>query len=335
MRPFNIFYTLGKDDKELIHSAFIKFLLRENDSLYLKMFGLSGLKFHEPKLENTYTIKDSAIVKGAQRRRIDIEILSKDENHIIFIENKFKSFPYEEQLLAYDEILRTNYKYQTPHKALLCFDKELIAFNTTWKIFDYKWLLAHIAANYLPNVDPEKTILITHYLSFLEEEYRLYDEYKTDLTPVFSDPASNRFWLKLFYSALRLRIEQHFERQNREVKFYINPGSSNLPLLNIMPGWKIQGKDLLIQLQGNEIKLYAHTDESISLARLVKRLKEMLADEGYKFKTETTRKSSTRFVLKTKLLNLSTSQQITLEDIHNEVMIFFEKMDAIISSHKE
>ena len=81
---FNYFKILEKDDKELIHSAFISHLLDSNKD-FRKLF-VENNKWLSPKLEQSYS-------HNKKRCKIDIELRSADERTILFIENKFKSFP--------------------------------------------------------------------------------------------------------------------------------------------------------------------------------------------------------------------------------------------------
>ena len=54
---FNIFECLSKDDKELSHSSFIKFLIEEDDFFLEKLFGQKNEKF-EAELEVTLDRKN-------------------------------------------------------------------------------------------------------------------------------------------------------------------------------------------------------------------------------------------------------------------------------------
>lgn len=56
MREFNIFEVLEKDDKELIHSSFIKFLLSEDNIFHEKFLNIKNVKFDKTKLEKTYIV---------------------------------------------------------------------------------------------------------------------------------------------------------------------------------------------------------------------------------------------------------------------------------------
>jgi len=94
MTDFNIFTILAKDDKELVHSAFLKFLLGRYPDLYETLFNIADVRFKEPQIEQSYTLKDLLNPSAnSQTYRIDIEVISTDGSEIVVIENKFKSFP--------------------------------------------------------------------------------------------------------------------------------------------------------------------------------------------------------------------------------------------------
>jgi hypothetical protein len=95
MTEFNYFKILSKDDKELIHSSVIRYLLQENVFFKENIFNIFK---EEIDPEQIY------LEKSYRWNRIDIEAHSIDNESILVIENKFKSFPYKEQLVKYDEI---------------------------------------------------------------------------------------------------------------------------------------------------------------------------------------------------------------------------------------
>src|SRR5690606_23792563 len=147
MDKFNIFKILSKDDKELIHSAFIKFLLDEYPFVFEDLFNLKNVKFDKAELEKSERIsisKDEADRLGIKYSklnnsgevikhiRIDINVKSTNSNHRVLIENKFKSFPNQTQLDLYNKI---DIKADNVHKYLFCFDKSIINFETgDWEL---------------------------------------------------------------------------------------------------------------------------------------------------------------------------------------------------------
>src|SRR5690554_1542709 len=138
---FNIFKILEKDDKELIHSSFLKFLITEDDKFSHKLLGLSIDNKTDIYLEKAHKYKLPKRKKSKQCR-FDIEIRQNDE--VIIIENKFKSFPLKTQLQEYNDGLSFIYSEYKHKKILLCFDKTLLNFECDWNIIDYGDLLTLI-----------------------------------------------------------------------------------------------------------------------------------------------------------------------------------------------
>ncbi|QED36701.1 hypothetical protein FK178_02765 [Antarcticibacterium arcticum] len=256
---FNIFEVLGKDDKELIHSAFIKFLL-ENDYGFCEYFSLDIHPIKQVRLERSYSFKKQSKEKtGKVKRRIDIEALGEDDKPVLVIENKFKAFPYKGQLEDYDKI----YKQHNPDikKVLFCFDKNLVPFinNTNWEVKDYQEILGFLETVLVKEEDPEKLMFLEHYYKFLSGYYKEYNKYLCDFRFLLEKPtmAENKFWLRLMYSAVRIRLEDEFKEP--KFRFLVNPGNTSVPLINIIPAhWTFGDYEFLIQFQGNELKFYVH-----------------------------------------------------------------------------
>ena len=166
---FNIFTTLEKDNKELIHSAFLKFLIEEND-LFIKEF-LKSESFINPKITLEKSYKST---KKGKNIRLDIEI--KNDNRLIVIENKFKSFPNENQLIEYDKVLKKQFSNFQTEKFLLCFDKNLFK-KTNWIVKDYSDLLIFLE-EYINKISHiEKKLFVTHYYLFLKDYRDNYIKY--------------------------------------------------------------------------------------------------------------------------------------------------------------
>ena len=159
-KPFNIFETLEKDDKELIHSSFVCFLMNYYKDFYKKVL---NLEFSLEFLENVNA--ETEISLGKEFGRADILVQGAIK---ILIENKFKSFPNNEQLEKYDKKFPNQ---TTTHKYLLTFDKSIVNLKqellNTWKIIDYKQIL-DFCKDIIPNeTNEDKRIFINHYISFL------------------------------------------------------------------------------------------------------------------------------------------------------------------------
>jgi hypothetical protein len=335
---FNIFKILEKDDKELIHSSFLRFLLTENNIFYEKMLGIKNTEFNLPILEQPYTIPKKGGEKKSKRKRIDIEIRSKDQKQIIVIENKFKSFPYKEQLISYDEIYRDKHKGKIIHKFLFCFDKSLISFETDWKKFDYQDLLSFVKENYFDNVNPEKKLFINHYYEFLTEYYSKYKLVNINSKELFlnSSDAKNKFWIGLIYSSLHLSLEKFFEDNKISVKIEVNRGTKE-SLINIIPNhWKISGKELLIQFQGNDMKFYTHSDDKSFLKIFIQKSRENLPDEKIELKRITKSNSGTNYIFKIKLTDkIEDDKKFDLKTITHVVLDLYRLIDDKLINNKE
>lgn len=332
LQPFNVFKVLEKDDKELIHSSFLRFLLTENDTIYKQFLKIPDIEFSNPILEKTYSIPNGNIKgKKKDRKRIDIEATSIDNKHILVIENKFKSFPYEQQLSSYNNLYNTLHKHKQKYKFLLCFDKSLVSFQTDWVVFDYKDLLTFIEENYFNNKDTEKSLFIKHYHHFLSNYYEKYKLLTSNCKSLFQNPYDNenKFWLKLIYSALHLQLVKYFKTKNILVRFDLNGGSTSVPLLNIIPeNWKVNGKELLIQFQGDDLKFYSHSNDKTFIENIVTKAKNEFQNGEVVFKKMTKREANSYFVFKTKLTTLmNDSNNFNLANIMNTVISYYNHID--------
>lgn len=331
-QPFNIFKVLEKDDKELIHSSFLRFLLTENDTIYRRFLKIAHIEFSKPILEKTYNIPNgNKEGKKKDRKRIDIEVTSLDKEHILVIENKFKSFPYEQQLSSYNNLYNIQHKDKQKHKFLLCFDKSLVSFTTDWVVFDYNDLLSFIKENYFDNKDTVKSLFIKQYHEFLSAYYEKYKLLTSNSKSLFQKPYDNenKFWLRLIYSALHLELIKYFKTKNISVRFDLNPGSTSVPLLNIIPeNWKVNGKELLIQFQGDDLKFYSHSNDKTFIENIVLKAKDEFQKGEVEFKKMTKREANTYFVFKTKLTTkMNDNNNFNLTSIMNAVISYYNDID--------
>lgn len=322
---FNIFKVLSKDDKELIHSSFLKYLLDHwGDYFYRSLLNLDGSKFGSPKLE-----------KGYRGKRIDLEIKSLNEDEIIFIENKFKSFPHQQQLKNYDAILEEMHRNKVHRKYLICFDSSTTTGITLndWKIISYEEILEQLEA-FLDsdiNIPFEERTFINHYILFLKEYYQNYSDKLLCLKELIknSSQQQNKFYVRLFNSKLRNILERRFIKIGENVKFLVNPGNTSTPLISIIPeNWKDNGIEKLIQFQGDEIKFYIHTDNKEYIGELISLTKDNLDLEKGQLKRMTTRKEKSCYIYKeTMTTNCSCN---SIEQVADYLMDFYERVDQIL-----
>ncbi len=347
---FNIFKILGKDDKELIHSAFIKFLL-ENDYGFCEYFRIESLQIKKVRLEMSYTLtkkKDGKTTK--LRRRIDIEALGEDKRPVLVIENKFKSFPYEKQLNDYDDVYEQHNPGANPVKVLFCFDPTLIPFESDWEIKGYRELLEYLYEISNKEQDPEKQMFLRHYLEFLSNSFKNYDKYSQNFRNLLKNPkeADNKFWLRLMYSAVRNKLEKEFIKPG--FRFLVNPGNTSVPLINIIPPhWTFCNFEFLLQFQGNELKFYVHllnTNKEINkdkkeeqrkfLEEVIQLLREKLiinVNYSGKGKLKKLGKMNYRsyYLYKENIISgFTSSENITVECLVKRVLAFYNKIDKFI-----
>lgn len=324
MNQFNYFKILEKDNKELIHSAFISYLL-DNNQQFREFLKIPNKKFLPTKLEKQYSLKK-------EKCRIDIELTSEDQKNQVFVENKFKSFPYLNQLKKYDKIFDSNFaKEINQTKILLCFDKSLILFNSGWNIFDYNDILNFIEKNYDLSKRDDETIFINHYYLFLKEYFENYKAILKNSKNLFDKKITNddKFWLRLLNSQIVLHFQNKFGLKDFE--FLSNPGNTSIPLLNIVPKkWKeVIKEDVLIQFQGKDLKLYIHSSNKEKVKFLIDFCSDKLWHKNIELKKITKRSENSCFIFKINL-NDVTNQDYSFTNIIKILDDFYNNIDLKI-----
>lgn len=320
---FNMFTVLEKDNKELIHSAFLKFLMEQDNRFYTDFLGLNE-SYGKVVLEKQYSFTKQ------QKGRFDIEIQSNDGKSIIVVENKFKSFPYHEQFHLYDKILNKHHKNKKAYKFLICFDRYATGSFEGWQVKDYSDLLSYLKANYDLNAGNDTSVFVRHYYFFLNNYLEKYSILKKDFRSLFINlrDENNKFWLKLFYSHLKLRLDNYFLSIGIKMHVYINSGNTQIPLMNITPAlWKVNGRELLIQFQGNDLKFYSHCSEKDFLYEIIEFSRKNMVCEHYEFKRLPKSQSKTYFILKTKVLQEMPNGVINVNSLFNVIVKFYQEID--------
>jgi|GEM_PF-2206346 len=330
MSKFNFFKILEKDNKELIHSAFISFLIDTNENFKYKFLGLEPDSYGTSVLEKTYTEKKKT--KNKLRTRIDIEISSLDGKSFVFIENKFKSFPNQMQLENYDRVFKSNFTKDVKLKKILfCFDKKLVFFDTAWEIFDYQDLVQFLDNEFDFSKSGDETLFISHYYAFLCDYLADYEKYKADCSPLFKKNTSNdeKFWLRLLNSQLQLSFSKI--HGNMDFTFVSNPGNTSTPLLNIIPAkWEmVTALHLLLQFQGNDIKFYIHSTDRDAIQGMINFCTEKIWDDQIELKKLSNRKSKSCFILKIKVRQML-GTHFSIEEIFNLINAFYKNLDKNI-----
>lgn len=328
---FNIFKILEKDDKELIHSSFIKFLITEDDLFANEIIGLSIDESTEIYLEKAHRFKLPRR-KTSKQCRFDIEIRKAET--VLIIENKFKSFPIESQLQEYNEGLPIIFPNKKLVKILLCFNKDLMNFEIDWKVIDYGDLLPLIREAKDRLSDSDKKTFINHYIDFLEEYYNKYKSLDRTSVKYFlnQNNKDSKFWIKLIYSNLALRFYKYFADKSIDVHIVANPNNTSIPLLNIIPKhWMIENKELLIQIQNGLFKFYAHTGDKEFLNKIRQFCKEHINEEHVKVKKDTQRISETECIFSLNINEkLTENSTLTHQQLFNYILKFYNKIDEKI-----
>lgn len=329
---FNIFESLSKDDKELSHSSFIKFLLEQEDGFFLeKLFGQKNEKF-KAQLE----------VSLNRKNRVDILLESKDK--IIAIENKFKCLPNISQLENYSDALKKKYKGKNFLKFLLYFSKGSdFSFPKDWNKISYSELYSLIETYLKDKKDlhPEKKIFIEHYAASLKTYIDKYDQLKNPnldiLKDVFQPSKNNNFWLKLTFHELDFL----FNSENHKTS--VGAGGTYTPLMNLYPPeWKHKNEpyEFVIQLNGQNLKYYAHLNQMDEKQKFVDQQIQRLKDGNFKttssgkFKGKLSEKrNKTCFIYQENILEvlMELEKKVTLANIHLAILDLVKRVNHALS----
>lgn len=263
MNDFNFFKVLSKDDKEAIHSAFLKFLFEENSDFLHDFLGLKPGDVSKPLFILEATPKKIGLKNSTKKRfRFDLVICS-DES-IIVIENKFKSLPNPKQLEKYNELFDGN-KDKDIKKYILSFSNVQVRIEKQgWEIKTYRELIEKIRklsfSKGLSKTKSEKKLLCEHYIDFLDGYLSKYtDMMENGLKGCEPEwPGGEKFWKKIYLSQVAtILLDEKWVRDCRA-----GGGSTLEPLLDIYPNgqnWYSESKALktYFQVQNSELKFYA------------------------------------------------------------------------------
>lgn len=255
---FNIFKILGTSDKELVHSAFLKFLLKEKKEAFCSFFGIDVPEFSTVTLEKQRSVVDTLKNGKVQKvkGRIDVKAVNSETYPVLIIENKFKSFPGRKQLEKYDRIYES-FSDPKPVKLLICFDPYLFPyrkdFEPEWTFIGYRELLDFLKESFDATDMSAKTLFVEHYQRFLSDLYREYEKCAENYRPLLAAPKrkGHKFWIQLMNSALCIQLREVLK--NEKVEYDLNPRNTAVPVLNLRPEqWSEKLYEFLIQLQGDD-----------------------------------------------------------------------------------
>lgn len=311
---FNIFDILSKDNKELSHSSMIKFLLQESP-----FFANGLIQMNESEL-------DIHLEFRLDKERADIVIFVK--NKVIIIENKFKCLPHIDQLESYSKKLEKKFQGKKILKFLLYFEKGSdFIIPSGWEKITYADVL-ELINEYLKindNLNPEKKTLLKHYGSSLKKYIDKYDDLKNvdsnSLREIFLNPerGNNKFWLHLIFHELAY----HFDYYT-----WVGSGITYEPLINFhYPKWKFDNYEFVIQLNGRNLKYYAHLREVKNKEEVineeVSRLEKFgfIKSESGKFKRKIASKSTTAYIYQEDIIDVIEAQnkKATLNNIKEAI----------------
>lgn len=330
---FNIFEILSKDDKELSHSSMIKFLISESDF------------FSENLIQqNNKNLKICLEYKLDKKLRVDILVCT--ENKIIAIENKFKCLPQIEQLNSYSQKLNELFPNKEIAKYLLYFEKgNNFNIPNDWNKITYEDIY-HLIEEYLKKekILVDKEVLIRHYSESLKNYISRYKELKNPnsnlLKEVFENPQNhnNRFWLHLIFHELASLFDKE------KYSTWVGSGGTYKPLINVHnPDWNYysdKGYEFVIQLNGRNLKYYAHLKGLNNKQEIVDIEKERLISNGFKkaksgkFKGKLSDKSNTSYIYQEDVIEVieTEGEIITLENLKRAIENLIKKIKTVANN---
>ena len=195
----NYFSIMEAADKEMLHSAMLRFLLH-NVPPVRELFAPFSPQGDDLRISLEEKVAAKKVKISA---RFDVVARSGEGpfEHILIVENKFKSFPATAQLTRYDQILQENAKkFPNPVKYLLCFDAAALTGGgageewaasgkaAPWHIVSYNCIraaLSHWLENAEQDILAETRVLCHHYVTFLEAYYTTFNKICEDYSAAF------------------------------------------------------------------------------------------------------------------------------------------------------
>ena len=348
---FNIFEILSKDDKELSHSSFIKFLLDQEDGFFLEqLFGVKE-KPSDIILEHSLILKR----EKEKNKKLRLDILLKFHNKTIAIENKFKCLPTVKQLENYTKALSDNtdkylFYFAEGNDFKLPADWKTITYQKFYNlIIEYlEWLKSvDITEDSKRQILNEKIIFIQHYKHslkiYIDRYHALKESDENQLLRIFTKPQNRKeeiqykFWLKLMYHELALLLNKE------ELNAWVDSGSTYLPVINVpVPEWKsiINGNsyEFVIQLNGSKLKFYAHlnnlnyTEKEEVFHQVTQKLQKEKFGKSGTFKKSFNRENKTCYIYQEDILDVLKKQgtPITLDNIKRYILDFIKTINEAL-----
>lgn len=333
----NIFHVLNKDDKELIHSAMLKYLFETDPTYIISLLGVENPEDYFIDLEKRYSIPNDQ--EGNKNVRFDLQMINMEEQKIIVIENKFKCFPYKEQLKDYSSALVLHYKDFEHKKFVFCFDNTPTgSLPNDWIVITYQQILQEISTR-VGQLTGDDEVFVRHYHEILAHYYNEYHA-------ILGNPATlhhmflnhneenNKFYLKLFFSHVMLELDNLAQIE----KTWLNTGSTAVPLINIHPtGWDklTDDHEYLIQFQGREVKFYAHLKDGIGHGKITDMVLKLrgagfVEFEQNSFKKLTSREPKSMYIYKTTITDHIAPVDFSKENIVTYLTDFYNRINTAV-----
>lgn len=355
---FNYFTVFSGADKEMMHSAMIRYLLRQHPTLARQLFVYFDNPIGEVKLE----VKKNKF-------RVDIEVWSENNTDTLIVENKFKSLPTLTQLEDYGRTFKK--LKENPVCYLVCFDGEgvrsqknntITAAHLTWHVLTYREIMQGILT-YLrekQSIAQEHRIFLSHYAYYLEECYTKYDAVVANYLEAFTvngkpvqeisreAEQESRFWQRLVLARIGNKFANQCYEEGEKCSCDASFGGATTPVLHIIPhNWSPYSpfQDIInkppifcVQLQGDFIKLGLDLiPKNLSVLNAEKILSglenlwSILPDGLDRTAKETVARrlrQRNRFIT---LCRCKFDKEVSLDGVYDQLRNFFKKMDSCIN----
>ena len=336
----NYFEIFSAADREMIHSAMLEFLLNET---FFRESLFPGVNFPiRPDFRR------EMVMPG--RLRSDLVILDGD-NPILYLENKFKSFPTQKQLADYDKHIGKN-----TAKYLLVFNTaalgDCLEDNRGWKVLTYGDVKAALEEFLGQNqaLEQRRRILLEEYAAYLGKYINLYNEVMA--APRLLDDLKKEHDYNMFRRLFLGNIAASQQKRIPGLVVSANSGGATEPLLDLYPpDWnqipykesdkpneKNKWPKIFMQLQGDKIKFYLRWREAGSAKKKDLDPKLVKAILGYVSRLEglqgiDLKKMESRMASKNASCTICERPfELTdnMEDSVKQVLDFYRQLDAAV-----
>ena len=333
---FNIFDVLSKDNKELIHSAFLAFLFKEEGHWFVK-------RLLRVAIDDKWKVRTEE--KFGKRQRIDIILDS--SKHVIIIENKFKSLPNRKQLEGYSEILEKKYPQKDFSKFLIYFARKAdFELPEGWQALTYADVVAAIQEYMVwkKDLEDEKAMFLRHYVESVNSYIQKYQSLKDNPKEFYAlfDHSNNnpnrKFWIQLMFHELKGYLKKRYQLDSK-----VNAGGVYFPSIDVYEPeakWKRGDYGFFIQLDSHKLKYYAYFEKNGKVDRqsVVDAEKEKLQSSGFvvsksgKYKNKLSNNKNSGFIYQEDMLQELPKEKFTIEEIATYINDFRNKISKVVAN---